>query len=140
MNWGKFFQSLGKFFSGIAQTFLANLMAALPILEQAAVNFLMQVVDEIIAGIASGAIPLPVFEAKGLSVKEAKLQLGKVKRDIAFDLIQKKLAEMSIPEDIAPHISDSLINWTIETSVRKYKNANSGNHGNFPGGNSGPVY
>jgi hypothetical protein len=140
MNWSAFFQSLGKFFSGIGQQFLANVMAAIPQVEQAAINFLSGIVDVIITDIETGVIPLPVLAAnpadKAQDSQSAKLALGKTKRDVAYGAIQQKLAGMTIPEDIT--ITDSLIYWQIETSVRKYKNNNSGNHGNFPGGNSGP--
>lgn len=140
MNWGAFFQSLGKFFSGIGQQFLANVMAAIPQIEQAAINFLTGIVDVIIADIETGVIPLPVLAAnpadKAQDNESVKLALGNAKRGAAFSAVKQKLATMAIPEDIT--ITDSLINWQIETSVRKYKNNAAGNHGNFPGGNSGP--
>jgi hypothetical protein len=143
MNWGAFFQSLGKFFSGIGQTFLANVMAAIPQIEQAAINFLTGIVDTIITDIETGVIPLPALavnpnEPGAVTDVEAQaLALGKVKRDAAFNAVKQKLAGMTIPEDIT--VTNSLIYWQIETSVRKYKTNNSGNGGNFPGGNSGPV-
>jgi len=134
MNWATFWAAVGKFFSDIGSIFLTNLEAAIPVAEQAASNFLTALVDEIIAGINNGTIPLPVLAAEpGATVDP--LVLGRQKRDAAFTAVQAKLATVTVPAGVT--ISNSMIYWQIETCVRKAKNM--GNGGNFPGGNSGPV-
>lgn len=125
MNWTSFLESVGHFFSDIGMIFLANIKAAIPVAEQAAQNFLVNIVDAIIAGIESGVIPLPVFASEGAV---DPLTAGKTKREVAFAAIQKKLVETPPPTGMA--ISTSSINWAIETSVKKYKINNSGNQGN----------
>jgi hypothetical protein len=132
MNWATFIASLESFFSSVGQIFLTNIKAAIPVLEQAASNFITQLVDEIVAGIKNGTIPLPVLAAEPGAVVPS---VGDQKRTLAFNLVKEKLAATTIPADMT--ITDSLIYWQIETSVRKVKQV--GNAGNFPGGNSGPV-
>lgn len=128
MNWTKFWDAVGSFFNDIGSVFLAGIKAAIPIAEQAAINFIAALVDQVITDIETGVIPLP------FTASEDKLALGNTKRNIAFNEIKKKLETVVIPEGMV--IKDSIIYWQIETSVQWYK---SGNHGNFPGGNSGPV-
>ena len=132
MTWQIFWAAVGTFFSDVGSVFLSNLKAAIPVLEQEASNILTVIVDAIIAGIESGAIPLPVLAIEGAT----KLDLGKQKRDIAFDAVQAKLATITLPKGVT--VSNSLIYWQIETSYQKYKVTTSGNGGNFPGGNTGP--
>ena len=136
MSWGTFIQELETFFSDVGQAFLSNVKAAWPVLEQAGLNFLVAIADAIVAAIESGAIPLPVLAVEpGATVDP--LALGRTKQRVAFDAIQAQLVKT--PPSAGVVVSTSLINSAIEISVAKYKVANSGNHGNFPGGNSGPV-
>jgi hypothetical protein len=134
--WSNFWQEVEIFFSDVGTTFLSSIKAAFPVLEQAAMNFLVAIADAIVAAIESGAIPLPVLAADPGTPVDS-LAVGEQKRKAAFVAIQAKLAETPPPAGMT--VSTSLINSAIEISVQKYKVANSGNHGNFPGGNSGPV-
>lgn len=134
MSWSSFIVELESFFSSVGQAFLANIKTAYPALEQAAINFLTTVADAIIAGIESGAIPLPVLAAEpGAPIDP--LALGRLKQQTAFNAIQAQLKVTPPPTGMV--ISTSLINSAIEISVQKHKQL--GNQGNFPGGNSGPV-
>jgi hypothetical protein len=134
MSWITFIQELESFFSSVGQVFLQNIKAAIPVLEQAVSNFLSALVAQIVADIENGTIPLPVLAAEpGTPVDP--LALGKRKRDAAFTAVTEKLKTTTIPDGMV--ISNSMIYWQIETSVRALKNM--GNGGNFPGGNSGPV-
>lgn len=134
MSWSSFIQSLESFFTSVGQVFLSNIQAAYPALEQAAINFLTVIADAIIAGIESGAIPLPVLAAEPGAPVDA-LALGRLKQQTAFNLIQAQLKTTPPPAGVT--ITTSLINSAIEISVQKNKQM--GNGGNFPGGNSGPV-
>lgn len=134
MSWSTFVQELESFFSSVGQAFLTNIKAAYPVLEQAALNFLSTVVDAIIAGIESGAIPLPVLVAEpGDGVNPDAL--GNQKRAVALAQVRAYLVTNPPPAGMT--ITTSLINSAIEISVAKMKQV--GNGGNFPGGNSGPV-
>lgn len=133
MNWTTFWDAVGSFFSDVGSVFLAGIKAAIPIAEQAAINFIVALVDQVVTDIETGVIPLPVL----LDKEADPLTIGKNKRDLAFNTIQAKLKTVTIPTGMV--INNSTVYWQIETSVQKYKTANSGNGGNFPGGNSGPV-
>lgn len=131
MSWSAFIQSLEAFFTSVGQTFLTNIKTAYPALEQAAMNFLVVIADAIIAGIESGAIPLPVLASEPGTVVDT-LALGRTKQLTAFNAIQEKLKITPPPAEMV--ITTSLINSAIEISVQKHKQL--GNQGNFPGGNS----
>ena len=134
--WTNFWAEVEVFFSDVGTAFLANVKAAWPVLEQAGLNFLVTIADAIVAAIESGAIPLPVLAAEpGVTVDP--LAVGRQKQLVAFNAIQAQLVKTPPPAGVV--VSTSLINSAIEISVGKYKVANSGNQGNLPGGNSGPV-
>lgn len=127
MSWKIFWDSVGAFFSDVGATFLTNLKASLPVAEQAVSNILTAIVDAIVAGIESGAIPLPALASDKSAISNSK-------RNTAFNATKEKLSTTTIPNGMV--ISDSMIYWQIETSYQKLKTI--GNQGNFPGGNSGP--
>ena len=133
MNWNTFWASVGAFFSSVGSIFLSNIKAAIPVLEQAASNFLSALVAQIIADIENGTIPLPSLAA---APGAPTVPVGDTKRSVAFNTVKQKLATTNVPPS-GMTISDSLIYWQIETSLRAYKNK--GNGGVLPGGNSGPV-
>lgn len=134
MDWSKFWDAVGSFFSNIGSVFLANIKAAIPVVEQAALNLLETIADAVIAGIENGTIPLPALATEAV----VKSQESNHKRDTAFSAIQAKLAVPgTVP--LGTTINDSTVYLAIEIAVQKYKVNNSGNGGNFPGGNSGSL-
>ena len=132
MNWTAFWASVEAFFSDVGTQFLKSIQAAWPVLQQALMNFLIVIVQDIVNGIANGTIPLPVLAPEKAS---DPLAIGKQKRDMAFELVNKKLTTMN---NVPAGITKSQIYSAIEICYQIYQVDAAGNHGNFPGGNSGP--
>jgi hypothetical protein len=132
--WSNFWLSVEEFFSAAGTTFLNSIKAAWPALQQELMNFLILIVQDIVNGISNGTIPLPVLAAKsGATPDEIKVALGNQKRDLAFNLIKQKLATMP---NVPSGVTNSQIYSAIEICYQIYQVNASGNHGNFPGGNS----
>ena len=129
MSWSTFIQSLESFFSDVGQVFLTNIKAAIPVVEQAGLNFLEALADAVVAAIESGAIPLPVLASEGTPDPVA---VSNSKRDAAFAAIQVKLATTNVPP-AGITINKSLTYLAIEIAVQKMKCMGNGGNGGSTG-------
>lgn len=127
-----FWQSIVTFFQNLGKTVLSDIIAALPEAEQLLLQAFTALINAAIAYVVAkygGNAQGP----KAMSPAE-KLALDNQKHNDAFNYVRDEAAK----DSTLPAIPDSLLHAGIELYYQKYLRSKEGNHGNFPGGNSGP--
>ena len=131
-----FWASIVTFFQNLGKTAIADIIAALPEVQQTILAAFQALLNAAIAYVVNKYGEASTPEALKALSPEAKLALDNQRHNEAFNYIKSEVAKNP---SAYPAIPDSLLHTGIEIYYQKYLRSTEGNHGVFPGGNSGPV-
>lgn len=131
-----FLKSIKAFFASLGHNLLADIITALPELQQVALQAISALIQAAILYVEAkyGTQPASaVLKADAPLTAEAKMALDNQRSNDALAHVK---AAMAANPSAYPVVPDSLIRCGIEIYVQKAKRDAEGNHGNFVGGNS----
>lgn len=129
-----FWQSIKMFFSNLGHTVMADIVDALPQVQQEILSTVKALIEAAILYVETkyGSQVSAMKDVEPMTA-EQKLVFDSQRHNDAFNYIK---SEMSANPSAYVSVPDSLLHCGIEIYVQKSKRNSEGNGGNFPGGNS----
>ena len=130
----QFWQSIVTFFKNLGHSIMADIITALPEVQQALLAAISALIQAAIAYVeAKYGMKSAALKAGEPMTAAQKMDYDNLRHIDAFNYVR---AEIDKNPTAYPVVPDSLLHIGVEIYVQLAKRNAEGNHGNFPGGNS----